>query len=177
MIRTVIVTSLFLSFVVPSLGQNRTEIEAQMVRAPFAGGDALHAIQEVALDLKAQAGAEDRVAVRVCSKEKLPMALVTAAASPFVLREHLEQQGIDGQRILFLRSEDCLARDPSIAVTEFWVVPKGAEPPASVESIRSDQAQMQLAVLVQFNNAEGVRQFQPWVVSTLGKRKIKTGER
>lgn len=146
MLRTLIAVSLVLSFVSVVHGQDSKKSEARMVRGAFLGGDALHAIQEVALDLKAHAsGAGDRVAVRVCSKEKLPVALLTATASPFVLREHLKAQGFEAQRILFLRSEDCLARDPSIAVTEFWVVPKGAEPPASVESIRADRAQMEVA--------------------------------
>ena len=145
MLKTLIAVPLVLSVVILVHGQGATKIEARMVRGAFVGGDALHAIQEVALDLKAQAtGPEDRVAVRVCSKEKLPIALLTATASPFVLREHLEHHGIEAQRILFLRSEDCLGGDPSIAVTEFWVVPKGAEPPASVESIRADRAQAQL---------------------------------
>jgi hypothetical protein len=145
MLRTLIAIMLVLSAVIVVHGQAASKIEARMVRGAFAGGDVQHAIQEVALDLKAQAtGAGDRVAVRVCSKEKLPVALLTATASPFVLRQHLEHQGIEAQRILFLRAEDCLARDPSLAVTEFWVVPKGAEPPASVESITADRVQAQI---------------------------------
>jgi hypothetical protein len=47
----------------------------------------------------------------------MPVALFTAAASPFILREHLEQHGFLPERILFLRSEDCLANDARIAVT------------------------------------------------------------
>ena len=142
--KTLIAVALVLSFVTLVHGQDRATIKARMVREPFAGGDVLHAIQEVALDFKAQAsGAGDRVAVRVCSKEKLPLALLTAAGRPFVLREQLNAQGFESQRILFLRSEDCLAKDPSVVVTEFWVVPKGAEPPASVESIRADQVHVE----------------------------------
>ena len=145
MVKTLIATTLVLSFVILVHGQGATKGEARMVRDAFVGGDSLHAIQEVALDLKAHAtGAGDRVAVRVCSKEKLSVALLTATASPFVLREYLEHHGIEAQRVLFLRSEDCLARDTSTAVTEFWLVPKGAEPPASVESIRADRAHVQV---------------------------------
>ena len=143
--RTLIVAGLILSFVILSYGQNTKKADARMVREPFAGGDALHAIQEVALDLKAQAtGIGDRVAVRVCSKEKMPVALLTATASPFLLRDQLQDYGFQTRLILFLRSEDCLAQDTSIAVTEFWVVPSGAEPPTSVESIRADQADVQV---------------------------------
>jgi len=88
--KTSTVTSLILAVVILSHGQDTTKIEAKMVREPFAGGDALHAIQEAALDLKEHAsGAEDRVAVRVCSREKMPIALLTATASPFVLQEFL----------------------------------------------------------------------------------------
>lgn len=145
MMKTLIAISLFLASVVLVDGQDRNQSEAKMVRGPFAGGDALHVIQEVALDLKARvADAGDRVAVRVCSKEKLPVALLTATASPFVLREHLEHYGIAAQRILLLRSEDCVARDASLVLTEFWIVPKGAEPPASVESIQSDRVRVEL---------------------------------
>jgi hypothetical protein len=144
MLKTLIAVLLVLSFVALVHGQDRQAVKSRMVREPFAGGDVLHAIQEVALDFKAQAsGAGDRVAVRVCSKEKLPLALLTAAGSPFVLREQLKAQGFESERILFLRSEDCLANDPSIVVTEFWVVPKGAEPPESAESIRADQVQVE----------------------------------
>lgn len=143
--KTAIVSSLILAIVILSHGQDTPKAEAKMVREPFAGGDAAHAIQEVALDLKAQAsGPEDRVGVRVCSKEKLPIALLTATASPFVLQEFLEHYGFTPQRILFLRSEECLARDPSLAVTEFWAIPKGADPPQSVERITADQAQVQV---------------------------------
>lgn len=134
-----------LAFVIFSQGQDTPKIEAKMVRGPFAGGDSVHAIQEVALDLKGQAtDPGDRVAVRVCSKEAMPVALLTAAASPFILHEYLEHYGFKDQQILYLRSEDCLARDRSIVVTEFWLIPKGAEPPASVESITSDQAQVEV---------------------------------
>jgi hypothetical protein len=46
-----------------SFWQGSKKPKAQMVRPPFAGGDALHAIQEVALDLKAHAADPgDRVA-------------------------------------------------------------------------------------------------------------------
>ncbi|HEY5883245.1 MAG TPA: hypothetical protein VIT88_01080 [Pyrinomonadaceae bacterium] len=142
--KTLIVISLILSFVALSHGQQKTKPEARMVRPPFEGGDALHAIQEVALDLKAHAaGIGDRVAIRVCSKEKMPVALLAATASPFLLREHLEHHGLQSRLIFYLRSEDCLAQDPSTVVTEFWVAPYGADLPASVESIRSDYVQVQ----------------------------------
>jgi hypothetical protein len=105
---------------------------------PFVGGDATHAIQEAALDLKEYAsGANDTIAIRVCSKEPMPVALSTATASPFIILEYLEHYGFSRDRILFLRSEECLMTNPSVALTEFWALPQGAAPPPSVETIRS----------------------------------------
>jgi len=145
MTKAAMAVGIFLSFVVSSPGQESGQVEAKLVRSAFAGGDALHVIQEVALDLKEYAsGAEDRVAVRVCSREPMPVALSTAAASPFILREYLEHYGFLPERILFLRSEDCLANNTRIAVTEFWAIPKGADLPSSIESIRSSQALLEV---------------------------------
>lgn len=140
-----IVAGIFLCFAILSPGQESRQGEAKLVRSPFAGGDALHAIQEAALDLKEYAsGAEDRVAVRVCSREQMPVALSIAAASPFILREYLEHYGFLPERILFLRSDACLGDNPRIAVTEFWAIPKGADLPRSIESIRSSQARLEV---------------------------------
>jgi hypothetical protein len=73
----------------------------------------------------------------------MPLALRQTTASPFILQEFLEHYGFNARRILFLRSEDCLAAwDSSIAVTEFWVIPTGAAPPPSVESITAEEAAM-----------------------------------
>jgi hypothetical protein len=145
MTKAAIAVGIFLALAISSPGQDVRQAEAKLVRSPFAGGDALHVIQEAALDLKEYAsGAEDRVAVRVCSREPMPVALSTAAASPFILREYLEHYGFLPERILFLRSEDCLANNSRIAVTEFWAIPKGADVPRSVESIRSSQARLEV---------------------------------
>ena len=138
---TLALATLLLSIVSLSIEQSSQKAKAKMMRTPFAGGDALHAIQEVALDFKEHAtDPGDRVAVRVCSKKKMREALLQAAASPFVLQEHLEHYGFNARRILFLRSEDCLARNASIVVTEFWLIPNGAAPPPSVESITAEEA-------------------------------------
>jgi hypothetical protein len=143
--KAAVAAGIFLSLAIFSPGQEIRQAEAKLVRSPFAGGDALHIIQEAALDLKEYAsGAEDRVAVRICSKEPMPVALSTAAASPFILREHLEHYGFLPERILFLRSLDCLGDNARIAVTEFWAIPKGADLPPSIESIRSSQARLEI---------------------------------
>jgi len=143
--KAVVVLGLFLYFTTLSLGQESKQPEAKLVRSPFAGGDVIHVIQEAALDLKEYAsGADDMVAVRVCSKEPLPVALSIAAASPFIMLEYLEHYGFSRERVLLLRSESCLGDNSAIAMTEFWAIPKGAVPPPSVESIKSSQAQLEV---------------------------------
>jgi|SRR5947209_3676528 len=124
------------------LGQENVQPKSKLVHTPFAGGDFLHVIQEAALDLKEYAGAKDRVAIRVCSKEPMPVALVTATASPFIMLEYLEHYGFTQERILYLRSEDCLGNNPAIPITQFWAIPEGASAPSSVESIKSSQAKL-----------------------------------
>jgi hypothetical protein len=126
-------------------GQENKQPKAKLVRTPFAGGDVMHVIQEAALDLKEYAnGSGDMVAIRLCSKEPMPVALSTAAASPFIMLEYLDHYGFSRERILLLRSEDCLGDNPAIAVTEFWAIPKGAGRPQSVESIKSNQARLEV---------------------------------
>jgi hypothetical protein len=46
-----IVVGIFLSAIL-SQGQDSGQAESKLVRSPFTGGDALHVIQEAALDLK-----------------------------------------------------------------------------------------------------------------------------
>jgi hypothetical protein len=135
----------FLYFTTLSLGQESKQPEAKLVRSPFAGGDIVHVIQEAALDLREYAsGADDMVAIRVCSKEPLPVALSISAASPFIILEYLEHYGFSRERVLLMRSESCLGENQTIAVTEFWAIPKGAAPPPSVESIKSSQARLEV---------------------------------
>lgn len=119
--------------------------EAKLVRTPFVGGDAMHAIQEAALDLKGYApGEKDAVAIRVCSKRPLPVALSTATASPFIMLSYLEHYGFSRERVLFLRSEECLSTDPSVAVTEFWALPDGAAAPSSVDAVRASEVRLEV---------------------------------
>jgi hypothetical protein len=101
--------------------------------------------QELAIDLGGvyAKGNHDIVAVRFCSKESLPLALATAAAPPKdVLSILMSSYGFVPERILFLRSENCLGANPAVTPTEFWVIPKGAALPTSVESIKSNQVQV-----------------------------------
>lgn len=132
--------AVFLCFAALSPGQGGMGPEAKLVRPPFIGGDVSHAIEEAALDLKGQAsGTNDAVAIRLCSKGPMPVALATATASPFVLLEYLERYGFTRERVLFLRSEDCLSNDPSVTVTEFWALPRGASPPPSADGVKASR--------------------------------------
>src|SRR6185436_14820446 len=47
--------------------------------------------------------------------------------------------GYSPERVIILRSEDCLGPNPSVTATEIWAVPKGASPPPSIESVKSCQ--------------------------------------
>lgn len=135
----------FFCFSSSSWGQENRTPQARLVRSPFAGGDVLHAIQEAALDLKEYAsGVDNTIAIRVCSREPMPVALSIAAANPFIMLEYLEHYGFQRERVLLLRAEDCLSDNPAVAVTEFWAIPRGAAPPPSVESITSNQARLEV---------------------------------
>jgi hypothetical protein len=102
--------------------------------------------QELAIDLGGAYGKNlnDTVAVRLCSKEPLPVALSTSAAAySYVISILQDSYGCTPERVLFLRSENCLGSNPAITATEFWVVPKGAVLPASVESVKYSQVQIE----------------------------------
>jgi hypothetical protein len=101
--------------------------------------------QELAIDLGGVYGKnpDDTVAVRLCSKEPLPVALsISAAAYGYVISILEGSYRYTPERLLFLRSKDCLGADELIAATEFWVIPKGATLPSSVESMKSSQVRI-----------------------------------
>lgn len=101
--------------------------------------------QELAIDLGGVYGKNpgDTVAIRLCSKEPLPVALSTSSAAYDYIISILEKSyGYTPDRVLFLRSEDCLGSDRSFAATEFWVIPKDVAPPSSMESVKFSQVQI-----------------------------------
>lgn len=111
----------------------------------------------------------DTVAVRFCSKQSLPLALSTSAAAyGYVTAVLTGTYGYTPERILFLRSEDCLGPDPAVTATEFWAVPQGAALPASVESIRSNQVQLE-AVGTETLSVEGTRDYRAAVQDLIVK--------
>jgi hypothetical protein len=81
-----------------------------------------------------------RVAIRFCSKEPMPLALTTAAAAYGYVISILEgSYGFTPDRILFLRSDDCIGSHKAVTATEFWAIPKGASLPTSIESFTSSE--------------------------------------
>jgi hypothetical protein len=107
----------------------------------FERGDYIHAADEAAIGLTAFADQPgDIIAVRICSKEPLPLALAIASGRPFYLTTVLaDKYHYSRENILFLRSENCARHNLRIAITEYWAVPYGAPLPSSVESIKSSQ--------------------------------------
>jgi hypothetical protein len=117
----------------------------------------------------------ETVAVRVCSKESMPVALSTAAMNPFSIAKWLNDvYNHPPERILFLRSEDCLGSNPKVAATELWTVPKGAALPASVESLKASQVRLE-AVGKKDLSAEGARGYKTAVQELTAKLKAKPG--
>ena len=119
--------------------------EGVQVRRYERGGSGFDAITEANYELTRRLDtSNDFAVVRICSKEPMPLALSVAVMNPFTVARALNQgYNFARERILFLRSEDCLGSDSSVAATELWAVPKGAALPAFVESIKSSQAQLE----------------------------------
>ncbi len=141
MVKTLALTfGLLLSFSASLLGQSTANTKAERIRRYERMGSGGDAIMEATLDLTHSTSQPVDAVVRVCSQEPLPLALSIAAMSPFkVARWMNDVYNYSPDRILFLRSEDCLGSDPKVAATELWAVPKGATLPAAVESVKSSQ--------------------------------------
>jgi hypothetical protein len=112
--------------------------KAQLVRR-YESGCGYSCNQELAIDLGGIYGnrPDDLMAVRFCSRLPLPRAYAIAASRPSYVNEILMgSYHYTPDRILFLRSDGCIGRDPSVVPTEYWIVPKGADLPPSVESFK-----------------------------------------
>ncbi len=81
-------------------------------------------------------------AIRLCSQKPLAVALATATADPFLIVDRLRAYGYPLDRIMFLRSEDCLSRNQSQSVTEVWTIPEMAPLPSNVEAFKSSQVKL-----------------------------------
>ena len=101
------------------------------------------------------------VAVRVCSKEPLPWALVTAGADPFHIAELLTGgYGYSSAHVVFLRSEDCLSKRNWGSATEIWTLPEGASLPPHVEKLVYSQAERSEFGERTTDQGLGVREYQ-----------------
>lgn len=138
---------LFLLLLLPTLGvfaQSDSEHAAQLFKR-YDSGAAYNRVTEDVLTLSISVTAKERarVAVRVCSKEPMPFALATAGADPFHIAELLTGgYGYTLERVIFLRSADCLSKYPSRTATEIWTIPEGASLPPYVEALKSNQARL-----------------------------------
>lgn len=121
------------------LEQKNTRPQARLVRT-FYKGDFIHAAGDAAIALIAFANKPgDKIAVRVCSKEPIPLALAIASGRPFYLASLLvENYNYAPENILFQRSDEC-SDNPLLATTEFWAIPKGAPLPCALETIKSSE--------------------------------------
>ena len=86
--------------------------------------------------------ANDRVAMRICSKDSLLRAFYTAAGNPWEIWGHMVTGWLAGwdkvspERTLILRSADCLGSDVNVSPMELWALPASAPPPTFVESMK-----------------------------------------
>lgn len=124
-------------------------------------GASANRLNEDVLTLTLSAGSNDkaRIGVRVCSKEPMSFALVTASADPFHIAERLiDRHGYLPARIIYLRSDDCLSsQNQAEPVTEVWVIPEGASPPSHVEAATGSQVRLTSLGKEQVNR--GVRDY------------------
>lgn len=125
--------------------QTDSEDAAQLFKR-YDPGAAYNRVTEDVLTLSLSVKAKERagVAVRVCSKEQLPFALATAGADPFHIAELLTGgYGYAGERVIFLRSEDCLsAKEQLRPAVEIWTIPEGASLPSHVEVLKSNEVKL-----------------------------------
>ncbi len=125
------------------LGQGNTQPEAKLVKRCESGCSGSSSVMEATIDLLHYFGEPpDTVAIRVCTKEPMPVALSVAATDPIYLTRWLAQvHNYHSERVVFLRAENCIGNNPQVAATELWAIPKSAVLPASVESVRANLVQ------------------------------------
>jgi hypothetical protein len=129
--------------------------------ARYETGAAFNQLSEDVLTLTLSPDSKDnaRIGVRVCSKEPMAFALVTASADPFLIAERLiERYAYLPGRIIYMRSEDCLSPQNSVdPVTEVWLIPEGAALPSHVEAASGSQVKRTSLGKIQVNR--GVRDY------------------
>ena len=127
----------------------------------FEHGAGDDAVMEATIDLANRIKESgDKVAIRLCSKDPLPLAMFTNAISPtlMVAKNLGHVPHLTPDNILYLRAEDCMGPNPLIAAGELWVIPKGANLPSSVESLKYCQLQIKnVASESTIKNSRGYR--------------------
>lgn len=105
-----------------SLGQVSTKPDSVRMRRYERGGSGFDEITEANYELTRRIDtSNDLAVVRICSRESMPLALSIATMNPFTVARALNQgYNFSLERILFLRSEDCLGSDPAVA---YWYGP------------------------------------------------------
>jgi hypothetical protein len=139
--RTLYVMLVVMLCIVPlSLSQEALKPEAKLVKR-IEDGCGTDCTRELAIDVGGiYAKLGDTIAIRVCSKKPFPVAISIAAAPPEPLIRVLEgSYQYPRERILLLRSEDCLGTQDNVSATEYWAIPKGAGLPPYRELFTSAQ--------------------------------------
>jgi hypothetical protein len=143
------------------VAQEKTSPKAKLINRCEVGCSGPSAVMEATLDLLRSRGeTPDAVAIRVCSKRMMPIALSIAATDPIYLTRWLASvHNYPPERVVFLRAEDCLGINPAVAATELWAVPRGAALPAAVESVRANQVRSEAISIEEKTPAKGTRDY------------------
>jgi hypothetical protein len=130
--------SFVLVFIVTAIGQDNVQPKAIPSRRLVTRGDMYSPLSEIYLDLAASAGKPgDMIALRICSPDPLPVAIVEAVVDPVSIGDDLASGAHEGLKyshdhVFILRSPTCQITHPPYIPVEFWGVPRGAGlPPAS----------------------------------------------
>src|SRR5713226_3771734 len=101
--RTICLALLLIMCCTMALGQTEKDKPRLLVRLHPSGDDVLNEIYKLGLVVESSFDfKEDRIAVRVCSDEPLPVALSMAKGLPFMTTVKLEKLGIPKSRIYYL---------------------------------------------------------------------------
>lgn len=147
--RLIILTGFILSAVVISSAQEHNPLKPIPSRRLVTRGEMYHSLQEIFIDLKVSAGNKgDMAAMRICSRDPLPVAIFTAVVNPLSVGERLTHDEGSGlsfskDRVMLLRSPDCPITDPPYVPLEFWGVPQGAALPEHAEAAKLCQVRVE----------------------------------
>ncbi|HMG72318.1 MAG TPA: hypothetical protein VK582_02365 [Pyrinomonadaceae bacterium] len=147
----------------PVLGQSDAQRPQRTER--YEGGAGDNEITEAAFRLTGlDPKQRERVAIRVCSKEPIVRALASAPANPFEIADRVSGYAYLPEKVLFLRSAQCLSRkNPAITATEIWAIPEGAPLPGYEEILTSNQVKLVRLGKIPAPSNRGIRDYRPAV--------------